>query len=412
MLRHETGVARVETSQVEPDRGRARRWVRSPGGGAVPPRPPAQLPDRRRVTLMTDPGTLSPSLPSIDAIADAFEAAADRAPTVDRWFRIADATVQVRIVGESLVTPLTRALAHLAIDPTPRADLVVHSWDTAGSGVAPDLPPVDPKIREAAVVEAPDGGPRRWGSPAIVSDSAEGWALWRPGFASLSMVASGGERAWHWVEAAAGIQYWDVSAPFKAIFHRWARERGMQLVHGGAVGTDEGAVLIVGSPGSGKSTTSLVCLDAGMQYLGDDYVMAGLRPEPRVHSVSCAAKLEVPQAKRYSHLMPTIWNADRLDEEKAVGFVDHHPGAAVGSRPLRAIIVPRVSGLANTTVRELSAGAALFALAPSTMIQMPGSREEEFAAMAEMVRHVPTVGVDLGSDLATIAPVIVEVIHG
>ncbi len=362
--------------------------------------------------MMADSPTVSPWLPSLEEAARAFQTACGRAPTVERWYRIADAIVVVRIVGYPLVMPLTRALDHLATDPSAQADLEIHCWDTATSGIAPALPPVDPKIKESAVVESVDGGPKRWGSPALVGDSREGWALWRPGFGSLSMVEVGGKRAWHWVEAAAGIQYWDVSTPFKAVFHRWARERGMQLVHGGAVSTKEGAVLIVGSPGSGKSTTSLVCLDAGLEYLGDDYVVVGLDPEPRVHSISCAAKLEVSQAKKYRHLMPTVWNEHRLDEEKAVAFVDHRPGGTVGSRPLRAIIVPRISGRARTTTIDLTGGAVLRALAPSTMIQMPGSRSGELAAMAQMVKRLPTVGLQLGYELDTIPPAVRGVIAG
>lgn len=359
--------------------------------------------------MTADAPQVPTTLPPIDSIAESFEQTAANSAVVDRWFKVAHATVQVRIVGDPLVSPLTRALAHLATESSAEPDLVINSWDTASGGIGPPLPPVSPEIRESAIVESDDGGPRRWGSPALVGDSDAGWILWRPGFGSLSAVTAGGRVAYHWVEAADGIQYWDVSTPFKAIFHRWARENGMQLVHAGAVGTDEGAVLIVGNPGSGKSTTSLVCLDAGMKYLGDDYVMVGLEP-PWVHSVSCAAKLEVPQARKYSHLMPTIWNEERLDEEKAVAFVDHRPEGTVGSRELRAILVPRISGEPQTTARELSGGAALKALAPSTMIQMPGSRGGEFAALAALVKQVPTVGLDLGTDLAGIPPVIKEII--
>jgi hypothetical protein len=253
-----------------------------------------------------------------------------------------------------------------------------------------------------------------WGSPALVAETVDGWVLWRPAFGAVSAVTADASHAWHWVEAADEIRYWDVAAPFKAIIHRWARSRGRQLVHAGAVGTDDGAALLVGSPGSGKSTTSLVCLDAGMRYLGDDYVMVSTEPEPQVHSISSAAKLEVPQAKRNPHLMPTIWNGDRLGEkhqEKAVAFLDQAPGAVVGSLPLKIVIVPRVSGQPDTTASKLSGGRAFLALAPSTIIQMPGSRDHEFAAMGELVRQIPAAALHLGSDLSTIAPVIKDLIR-
>jgi hypothetical protein len=354
------------------------------------------------------------SLPAIEEIAAAFDSAAAGNPVFDRWFRIAGAIFHVRIIGEPLIEPLTRALAHLATEPVEHPDIVINCWDRATSGSAPSLPPLDRAMRESVANERGDEGMVDWGSPTLVADSDEGWAVWRPAFGTFNAMAPGAREAWHWVEAAGGIRYWDVSAPFKAILHRWARQQGKQLVHAGAVGTDDGAALLVGRGGSGKSTTSLVCLDAGMKYLGDDYVMVSLAPEPRVFSTSCAAKLEVPQIRRNPHLMPTIWNGDRLGqerEEKAVAFVDHTPGAVVDSLPLKMVIVPRISGNPLTTVSQLSTGGAFLALAPSTIIQMPGAREHELAAMGALVRKVAVAGLELGSDLSTIAPVIKDVLR-
>lgn len=357
---------------------------------------------------------LTVSLPAIEAISAAFDSAAAGLPVIDRWFRIAEAVFQVRIAGEPLVEPLTRALAHLSTEPVEHPDIVINCWDRATSGLAPPFPPIGRTLSEGVATERGDEGFVAWGSPTLVADSDEGWAVWRPAFGTFNAMAPGAKAAWHWVEAAGEIRYWDVSAPFKAILHRWARQQGKQLLHAGAVGTDDGAALLVGRGGSGKSTTSLVCLDAGMQYLGDDYVMVSLDPEPRVYSTSCAAKLEVPQIRRNPHLMPTIWNGDRLGEEreeKAVAFVDHTPGAVAGSLPLKMVIVPRISGNPYTTVSQLSSGGAFLALAPSTIIQMPGARDHELAAMGELVRKVAVAGLELGSDLSTVAPVIKDLLR-
>ncbi len=363
---------------------------------------------------MSNGEPISISLPPIGSVAESFDAAAARLPVFDRWFRIAEAVFRIRIAGEPLVEPLTRALAHLATEPIEQPDIVINCWDRATSGLAPPFPPLDRAMHDGVATERGDEGLIAWGSPTLIADSDEAWAVWRPAFGTFNAVTPGATEAWHWVEAAAGIRYWDVSAPFKAILHRWARARGRQLLHAGAVGTDDGAALIVGKGGSGKSTTSLVCLDAGMKYLGDDYVMVSLDPEPRVHSTSCAAKLEVPQIRRHPHLMPTIWNGDRLGEEreeKAVAFVDHTPGALASSLPLKMVIVPRITGATHTKASQLSGGGAFLALAPSTIIQMPGARNPELAAMGELVRKVSVAGLELGSDLSTIAPAIKDLLR-
>lgn len=362
---------------------------------------------------MRDDKQLTVSLPPIEAVAESFDSAAARLPVVDRWFRIAEGVFHIRIAGEPLVAPLTRALAHLATEPVDHPDIVINCWDRATSGLAPPFPPIDQKLGDGVALERGDEGLVAWGSPTLIADSAEGWAVWRPAFGTFNAVRPDANEAWHWVEAAGEIRHWDVAAPFRPILHRWARQRGRQLLHGGAVGTDDGAALIVGKGGSGKSTTSLVCLDAGMRYLGDDYVMVSMEPEPRVHSTSCSAKLEIPQVSRYPHLMPTIWNGDRLGEEreeKAVAFVDHAPGAVVSSLPLKMVIVPRISGKSTTTASPLSTARAFMALAPSTIIQMPGAKDVELAAMGDLVRRVTVTGLELGSDLSTIAPVIKELL--
>lgn len=45
---------------------------------------------------------------------------------------------------------------------------------------------------------------------------------------------------------------------------------GYEVVHAGAIALDSLGTLIVGAPGSGKSTLILACLQAGMQHLADD----------------------------------------------------------------------------------------------------------------------------------------------
>ncbi|HZO75492.1 MAG TPA: hypothetical protein VFB60_25030 [Ktedonobacteraceae bacterium] len=48
---------------------------------------------------------------------------------------------------------------------------------------------------------------------------------------------------------------------------------GYEAVHAGAVAQDGSAVMLVGSPTSGKTTLVLACLHLGMQYLADDVLL-------------------------------------------------------------------------------------------------------------------------------------------
>lgn len=50
---------------------------------------------------------------------------------------------------------------------------------------------------------------------------------------------------------------------------------GFEVVHAGAVALQDQGILIVGSPGSGKSTLVLACLQVGMRLLADDVLFLG-----------------------------------------------------------------------------------------------------------------------------------------
>ena len=83
-----------------------------------------------------------------------------------------------------------------------------------------------------------------------------------------------------------------LAAPFHFHLQWWLRERQFLIIHAAAVGNENGAALIVGQSGSGKTTTALSCLAAGMDYFGDDYCIISLIPYPTVHSLYNSAKID------------------------------------------------------------------------------------------------------------------------
>src|SRR5205807_9852223 len=67
---------------------------------------------------------------------------------------------------------------------------------------------------------------------------------------------------------------------------------GRHLVHAGAVGSEGQGVLLAGSGGAGKSTTAVACVEAGMSYVGDDYVLLSTGEPPAAHAIYGTAKLD------------------------------------------------------------------------------------------------------------------------
>ena len=115
-------------------------------------------------------------------------------------------------------------------------------------------------------------------------------------------------------------------------------------MHAAAVGTENGAVLITGKGGVGKSTAALSCLQAGLFYIADDYVITKLEPSPTVVSLYSTAKLNADHVAHFPGLSKYINNTEKLDQEKAVIFLNHGLGQKlVSEMPLKAILTPQIA---------------------------------------------------------------------
>lgn len=326
----------------------------------------------------------------------AWEGAAAGA-VVDHWFRIGGRLVRLAFAGDAVVPWVVPAFAHLGAEPG-APDLTVHVWDSTSTGAAePSKPPVPDDELPGAFYFFEDPPVR---------------GVYQPGMEALSVVDLGAGLAWYWVRDPSVLPYWEQAAPLRQILHWYMATQGIQQVHSGAVGTPEGGVLLVGKGGSGKSTCSLTSLVSDLRYAGDDYVMVSIEPQPWIHSLFSSGKVEPHNLERVPHLRPAITNAERLDDEKAVVFVDQHfPDRPIAGFPLKAVVLPRITGGPVTRAVPTSAAAALAALAPSTVFQLHTAGREAFSFMAALVRQVPAYVLELGEDASAIPEAISDLLR-
>jgi hypothetical protein len=225
----------------------------------------------------------------------------------------------------------------------------------------------------------------------------------------VSLLDSALNEAIFWVRDAEQLPYWEKGAPLLNLFHWWMSRHDRLLVHGAAVGTDQGSVLIVGKSGSGKSTTALACLNAGLFYLGDDYTIIATGPAPTAHGLYCTAKVDANQLNAFPNLLPNIHNNGALAHEKALMFLSSgYRKQLIPDLPLRAILVPRVTAQTQTQLKKTSAADALTALAPSTIFQLPRAGESNFKTVAQLVSMLPCYRLECGTDIAQIPDVVVS----
>ena len=311
-----------------------------------------------------------------------------------RRYRVAGTALELRFAGSALVDPLTRALAHLA--PPTRGDnsLVVWSWESTTTGTdMPHTPWNADDYREYGTIRG------------FFDERFQSVFQW--GSHSLVVLDVERNEAVYWVETAAQIPYFEMAAPLRLVLHGWLRTKGIEVVHAAAVGSEDGCVLLVGKAGSGKSWTALAAARSDLRILADDYCLVSHGTPNRVSSVYNAAKTHGDALDRLPFLDEMVSNPSRPDDDKAVYFLQEHmPDRLLLEADLRAIVIPRRTTAENAVLSPAPRGAALAALAPSTILQLPAAGAETLERLTELVRNVPTYFLDVGTELGAIGPAI------
>jgi hypothetical protein len=332
-------------------------------------------------------------LDSVDQFRANFETAAARVGVVELDLLLGGYRIRMQFAGPALVPVTEPAFHHIVEERNEQpADLTVRIWDAASTG-APSLPlPAD-------VLQRGETGPRYHGE--------NGEVLVHAADATLSVVEAKRRAALHYVPDASNVVWYQKATPLKDIVHAWTRWHDLQLIHAAAVGNYQGGVLIGGVAGAGKSTTSLACLRGGLAFAGDDYVLVDV-DGAFVHSLYSSAKLEWDNFDRHPKLFrPGNSRAD----PKALAFLARDtPERVARGFPVRALLLPTISGRHETRVVPTTAARALLALAPSTMLQMPGHDQRSLGAMARLVDGLPAFRLELGTDLSAIPDAVETVI--
>ena len=329
-------------------------------------------------------------------LSEAFARAASSYPggVAESCYAFAGNPVRLRLVGSRLADLIPRALVHLKVPdrpPQPR-ELVVELWDEAATGVgcAGCTPQDDPEMQGRTEV-SPDG------SVTVITTFAQT----KTGFDRKA------QRVVGWIGDANHLTQYEVGRPLHPQLLLWHRDRGLQAVHAGLVGRNGDGILLGGPGGAGKSTTALTCLQAGMAYLSDDYVVVDPNPEgtPVCHSVYCSAHVDPKHLERFPLLRPHARPGRLAREDKSLILLSDLPGAILKSSvQLRAIVFPQVVDAPITKFRKASRAQALLRMAPSSLglLMFPEALAAGFQTLSALVDRVPVYWLDLGRDLAQI----------
>jgi hypothetical protein len=152
-----------------------------------------------------------------------------------------------------------------------------------------------------------------------------------------------------------------------------------------------------------------------MDYAGDDYCAVDPSTPTHLHSLYNTAKLLPGDLDRFPRLRDRIFNPQALVDnstDKATFFLSEvEPARMSEGFALRALLIPKVSGEADTRLTPCGPAAALAAMAPSTVAQLPNAVQADMDRMVSIATNLPAYILHLGSDLAQIPDVVRSVLR-
>jgi hypothetical protein len=326
-------------------------------------------------------------------LEQSFAQAASRVPLQIRYFSICGKIVQLCFAGTTLIEVVTSALNHHAILAQENSpDFTIYIWDSYSTQTAkPDLK-LARSTRYIASQEHWRIGADRWPDYLTASNRKEGFL---------------------WVNSLSDYPLDRYAMPLRYTLLWWLADSGFHGLHAGAVGWQGKGALLIGNGGAGKSTTSLLCLQAGFDYLSDDIVLLDCKEQPFVHSLYNSARTN---ALGENGLSTTPFARETEDRLRAVHclYPSYQKYLSL-NLPIQALIVLNISEKEETEFKPISSGSAFTVLAPSThqviSIQI-GTQTASLRAIAQLTRTVPSYQMNLGKNLDTIPVAIRSILEG
>jgi len=328
----------------------------------------------------------------ITILHDQFRRAEDSSANAARLsFSVAGKfVVEARFTDSRILPRFRSAIAHLLCDQTAPPDLTIGIWGGAPAQFLPYS---------------------RWGAPYRNHVADNNFVLdCRPEHGRLMALDCSTNAGLLWMRDFNQFPWFEDAQPFMDILHWWLRRKQLFFVHAAAVGTADGAALLVGKAGAGKSTTAISCLAGGLYYGSDDFCLIGRDDDPCVFSVYNSAKLYTLEA--FSDFKQSAMERTRVDGDKEILFF--HPQfehQLAAKMPLSAILIPQITDQARTKISPSTHHAAIKALLPSTLECLKGCDVTEFYGIFKVTKTLPVYILELGSDRLQLVSVITQLLR-
>ena len=307
---------------------------------------------------------------------------------------------RIRVVGQGLSEQIAQSFQHLLAQGNPLStELKIDLWDEGDTSVSCPVnsEPIDERLlKSTSYVEF-----------GLILGSLEDRYI---GCQRLQVMTWFDRRDQHivgWVSRHDGLSLYDRGKPLHFPLLLWHSDRGAEVVHAALVSKNGKGILFAGKGGTGKSTVSLACVEAGFDYLGDDYI--GLEACEHGlfvgHSLYSATWLMADHFVRFPRLIRHAIYPERPEQEKTLALLSQVlPRQLCRVAPIHALVLPRITANPSTRIRPASKAEALFALAPSSILLRPSSGASTLNKLGRLAEQVPCYWLELGQDLNEIPP--------
>ena len=193
----------------------------------------------------------------------------------------------------------------------------------------------------------------------------------------------------------------------------WHSDRGAEVIHAALVSKNGKGVLFAGKGGVGKSTAALACIQAGFDYLGDDYIGLEACEDGLFvgHSLYSATWLMADHFARFPQLMRYAIYPERPEQEKTLALLSEvFPRQLCRTATVYALLLPRIVADSVTQIRPATKAEALFALAPSSILLRPNSGAATLNKLGRLAEQVPCYWLELSEEFQEIPLQIAQII--
>lgn len=216
----------------------------------------------------------------------------------------------------------------------------------------------------------------------------------------LTVYDKSSRRGLFWTQSANTLPEWEFGAPLRNVLTWALNDFGLHVIHAAGIGINGLGILLSGSGGAGKSTTTSICVQNGFSTTGDDYCAVSLGSSPRIFGIYGFLKL-IPGAIGTEKFSNVPMFRKRSDDKVHFDISRQ----MVSSLTLKSIVFSKVSQNAQLS-GALPSKEVLLRLLASTLSQSLYPPKELLRDFSSIATTIGAFELTLGNDVEQIREIV------